>query len=513
MTDVKTIGFKAMRILFCKAGLRSAMIAIATATVFAAAAIPALPLQLKTADTSQDSPTDQGAQNAMLFQGSDVGQKIAAAARNCAVCTVDVPKGRYTLAVNTTTPESIVLKFEPGAIVTVPSGVKWTIKSEISAGLHQAFNVLDGGSLEIAKGSVQPEWFGAKADGLNDDTDALRAAFAAIPQSGGVVHLGAGFYLVTGTVDIGSLGGGVQRGRRTLRGEGPRSVIACKPKETLVSCIRLMDSSVSSIADLTIKASANVTYALNITAVRSTEQVHVSDVSVFGGVDGIAIGPDTDRDVAEITMSGVGARQASNAGFLLGNGTSGNVLDITCTGCTSSDNNYGVEMNGANISWFGGATSANKEADFYLRQTNTDPITIESVRSEKSARFWYTASHATSDGNVSIRDVYVASFTASDGNVIYHLASMPILIENSTFRSQPAGISRFLVQNTEAHPTQFTMINVTTDNAAMPDILEKMSRDPRLVLFSAGDSIRSTAGITPGSGKVFVHGKVALGGG
>jgi hypothetical protein len=363
----------------------------------------------------------------------------------------------------------------------------------------------------IEKGSVQPEWFGARADGVNDDTNALRAAFAAIPTSGGSVNLGAGSYLITGTVDIGSLGGGVQRSRRMLRGEGPRSIIDCKPKEPLTSCVRLMDSSISSIADLTIQASANVTYALNITAIQSTEQVHVSNVAVFGGMNGVAIGPDTSRDVAAITISGVGARRASNAGFLLGNGTSGNVTNITCTGCTSSDNSYGVEMNGANISWFGGATSANKDADFYLRQTNSEPITIESVRSEKSGRFWYTASHSSAWGNVSIRDVIVDGFTAPDSNVIYHLASMPMLIENSTFRNF-AGTTRFLIQNNPTHPTVLTMLNVTTDNPSMPKLLEEMSTQPGVRLFSEGDSILIPNGeINPGSGKIFMRGSDASG--
>lgn len=476
-----------------------------TAAIFVATAAVAWPLQYAIAAPRQIPQTEQGTQNAVLAQGSDLGQKIAAAARSCAACTVDVPKGSYTLAASATTPDSVVLKFEPGAIVTVPSGVKWTIDSEVSAGLHQAFRVLDGGSVVIAKGTVQPEWFGAKADGSNDDTAALRAAFAALPQSGGAVRLGAGFYRITGAVDIGSTGGGVQRSRRTLRGEGPRTVIDCKPNGPLTSCIRLMDSSLSSIADLTIQATPDVTYALNITAVQTTEQVHLSDVAVLGGVNGIAIGPDTSRDVADITMSGVGARHASNAGFLLGNGTSGNVLNITCTGCASGDNAYGVEMNGANISWFGGAVSANKEADFYLRQTNSDPITIESVRSEKSGRFWYTASHSTAGGNVSIRDVIVDGFTAADGNVIYHLASMPMLIENCTFRNF-AGTTRLLVGNTASHPTSFTMLNVTTDNLSMPKLLEEMSREPGVRLFSEGDSILTRRdGILPGSGKIVTN--------
>jgi hypothetical protein len=105
----------------------------------------------------------------------------------------------------------------------------------------------------------------------------------------------------------------------------------------------------------------------------------------------------------------------------------------------------------------------------------------------------------------------VGGFTASDGNVIYHLASMPMLIENSTFRNF-VGTTRFLVENSEAHPTPLTMLNVTTDNPAMPGILETVNHDPRVVLFSEGDSIRTKNGIVPGSGKVFVHGTISLGG-
>ncbi len=505
MDDGRAMLTRAYREIGRRRSLKIAIALLALATPWSR--MPAL----QSGEEQRNLAPGQNMVDAARSSGSDIGQKIVSASANCADCTVDVPRGSYTLAASSSAPRTVVLRFEPGAVVTVPSGVKWTIDSELDIGNHQAFRVLPGGSVTIGKGMTQPEWFGAKGDGVTDDTDALRAAAAALPSNHGVVRLGVGFYLVTGTVDIGSPGEGVRASRHALRGEGPGSVIACKPPGPLTSCIRLTDSSLSSISDLSIQAADNVTYALNITAAGSTEQVNVINVSVFGGVNAVAIGPDTIRDVAEVMMYGVVARHASNAGILLGNGISGNVANIACTGCTSSDNNYGVEMNGANISWFGGATSANRTADFYLRQTNTEPITIESVRSEKSGRFWYTATHTTADGDVSIRDVYVAGFTAGDGNVVYHIASMPILIENSTFRSSPAGITRFLVQNLEAHPTPFTMINVTTDNPAMPGILETMNRDARLVLFSEGDSIRTPAGIIPGSGKVFMHGSVSQG--
>lgn len=73
------------------------------------------------------------------------------------------------------------------------------------------------------------------------------------------------------------------------------------------------------------------------------------------------------------------------SGYLLGNGTSGNVVEITCDDCTVSACTYGIQLAGCGVRWNAGGMNAN-DTDIYVQHGNTDPIVFTGLRGENGGR-------------------------------------------------------------------------------------------------------------------------------
>lgn len=108
-----------------------------------------------------------------------------------------LPKGNYSVTDNLTVNENITLQFMNGAVLVIAAGKTLTINGSIDAGMYQIF---DGpgtvnGNIKVIQ--VLAQWFGAKGDGVNDDTDAVEKTLQYLDRrKGGMLFLPAGTYIL-----------------------------------------------------------------------------------------------------------------------------------------------------------------------------------------------------------------------------------------------------------------------------------------------------------------------------
>lgn len=149
----------------------------------------------------------------------------------------------FTLAQAVIVNKGVALEFISGNVIT--SGTNpLTINGPLSAGLYQIFagtGISFGNTGSVSE--VYPQWWGAKVDGITDDTSAINAALASLsktaPTAGhkasgiGTIRLTKGKWLVNGTVQ-----------RETLSGK-PQNIIGSRivgDGEYATSIIRTADS-------------------------------------------------------------------------------------------------------------------------------------------------------------------------------------------------------------------------------------------------------------------------------
>jgi len=89
-----------------------------------------------------------------------------------------------TVSSNTTIGSTVHVVVIRGGSFSVSSGATLTINSPFQAGTYQVFS--GDGTVKFGSGTtpkIYPQWWGAKADGVNNDTDAIKSAIASVPSS------------------------------------------------------------------------------------------------------------------------------------------------------------------------------------------------------------------------------------------------------------------------------------------------------------------------------------------
>jgi hypothetical protein len=158
--------------------------------------------------------TDQG-------DGSETGtiayyvNLIVASGRSGTITLLNNDAGNtettYTLTTSETIPDNITLKVERGAVIAIATGVTLTINGFFDAGITQAFSCAGTGKVLFGDSSVievNPLWW--KENTIPGTTDMVTAIQAAIDSVSagtyrGNVHITSGAYLVSESIDIGTV--------------------------------------------------------------------------------------------------------------------------------------------------------------------------------------------------------------------------------------------------------------------------------------------------------------------
>lgn len=112
--------------------------------------------------------------------------------------TLYFPEGTYRIGANLTFPPSVRLLFDQGAMLAPGSGVALMLNGPIEAALSQIFtgNGDIGGTFGAR--DLYPQWWGAKGDGVADDTQAFQRVLNLSKTNSGItVVVPKGIYTVT----------------------------------------------------------------------------------------------------------------------------------------------------------------------------------------------------------------------------------------------------------------------------------------------------------------------------
>ena len=120
------------------------------------------------------------------------GSAFTAATINAAItdigsdeATLLIPPGTWEIGVNVSFNTNTTVRIARGAVLNITGGIV-TFSGQLESGLFQIFSGAASDDIVFGAGSVQelyPEWWGAKGDGVTDDSTAIQYCFDCVVNS------------------------------------------------------------------------------------------------------------------------------------------------------------------------------------------------------------------------------------------------------------------------------------------------------------------------------------------
>lgn len=136
------------------------------------------------------------------------------------------------------------------------------------------------------------------------------------------------------------------------------------------------------------------TAAFHTTAYNGSASIRFSDLFIEGQWAtpvGLGVSMDQHQDYANMVFVNCHIQQAMYAGILMGDGVSANTLDIHFYNCVAQQAPIAIFLNAVGMRWHGGYVYGSTITNIFNAYQVNDQVLCDSVRSEDSNRFFWSA--------------------------------------------------------------------------------------------------------------------------
>jgi hypothetical protein len=304
----------------------------------------------------------------------------------------------------------------------------------------------------------------------------IAQALTALGSNSGVIQLGAGTFAAPST----GIRLGATQAIQGLSGNSYQSQIDGSAVRTSGYAVVWIQNGRSGASNLWIinvsgVTGVRVTDPSNGTGIgpTSTENVRLDNllVGVTNGGIAFGIGDNTSYDVSEICMVNCCSTGDSitTTHMWIGNGATGNVLDISNFGGESQGHQYGLVLDGSVIVSVGMTFAFSTTADIYIKHVGLGATVISGGRSENAGRFFIDDIGDVSYNVLKVSDYTVVAMHNTDGQAFQINSTMIIdnVVIDGDFAPQYIGFGSSR-RETDTLSTSLMEVNALTSHHLYP---------------------------------------------
>jgi Pectate lyase superfamily protein len=294
--------------------------------------------------------------------------------------------------------------------------------------------------------TIDVRQYGARGDGVHDDTDAIQQAFAAASQNhlGATVLLPPGSYKISRTLTLSDVTGLV------VKGSGGRTRLQWAGNAT-APLLELGSLQHSRFEDFSVNASSAAPLAIGIRMMTAPGTVFVSRHNVFrqlnldgtnGGLGrGVQIGGGIDANNDFHRFDDCSVSNYTYAAFTLENTQVYEVLFDNCLAVAWGDApaSAAVRAFAGNFHWRGGGAGSHSDADFVVWGSDSAFDSVQNATFEGSNRFVRTMGPSGAFLGMRLESCrWAGNGLNADGIAINYQYPGPLTIRGCHFDSDPA---------------------------------------------------------------------------